>query len=776
MRLRRGAAARLTYFMPPPHNVPMKYRHSRGVKAGPVKPPASSSTLRFSDAAGWALIFCATVAAYLPALNGDLLWDDGAHLTRPELQSFHGLWRIWFDVGATQQYYPLLHSAFWLEHRLWGNAVAGYHLTNIALHAVSACLVVMIVRRLSLPGAWLAGFVFALHPVYVEGVAWISEQKSTLSGVFCLASLLAYLYFDQTRQKSKYLLATGLFVLALLSKTVTAVLPAVLLVIFWWQRGHLTWRRDVLPLVPWLALGSSTGLFTAWIERTVIGARGTAFLLTPAQHFLLAGRAISFYAGKLLWPADLTFSYAHWKLDPAVWWQWLFPAGTLALAIGLGVAARRHRAPLASFLIFAGALFPVLGLLNVYPFRYSYVADHFQYLASLGIIVPATSVLIVLLDRTSAGKMVTVTLSAMLLLVLATLTWRQAGAYRDVETLYRQTLARNPDSWLAHNNLSVILLNRPGGLQAAIAESQAALRLEPGYHEGHNNLGSALLQLPSRLPDAITELQESLRIKPDYADAHNNLGTALSRMPGRLPDAIAEYQEALRIRPDYAEAHNNLGGAFTHIPGRLPDAIAEYQAALRIRPDNPEAHENLASAYARIPGRLPDAIAEHLAALRIRPDYAEAHYNLGNAVAQTPGRLQDAITEYQAALRIKPDYAEAHYNLGLTLSQIPNRLPDAIAEYQAALRLRPDNASTHNNLGAALSRIPGRLPEAVAEYQTALRIQPDLVEAHNNLGDALSLIPGRLPDAIAEYRAALRIRPDFLPALQSMEQLRTAQR
>ena len=185
------------------------------------------------------MIFCATLAAYLPALNGGPLWDDSHHLTGPELQSFHGLWRIWFEMGATQQYYPLLHSAFWLEHRMWGDAVAGYHLTNIALHAFSACLVVMIVKRLSLPGAWLAGLVFALHPVNVEAVAWISEQKSTLSGVFCLASLLAYLHFDQNRRKSQYLLATVLFVLALLSKTVTATLPAVLLVIFWWQRGRL---------------------------------------------------------------------------------------------------------------------------------------------------------------------------------------------------------------------------------------------------------------------------------------------------------------------------------------------------------------------------------------------------------------------------------------------------------------------------------------------------------------------------------------------------------
>ena len=295
------------------------------------------------DAAAAALLFCATLFAYWPALQGDLLWDDTAHLTQPELQSLHGLGRIWFDLGSTQQYYPLLHSAFWIEHRIWGDALLGYHLTNITLHALSAFLVVMIVRRLSLPGAWLAGFVFALHPVCVEAVAWISEQKSTLSGVFYLASALTYLRFDETRRRPHYVLAFGLFLLALLTKTVTATLPAALLVVLWWQRGRLAWRRDVLPLVTWTALGASAGLFTAWVEKTYVGARGNDFALSFLDRFLVAGRAIWFYAGKVVWPANLIFSYPRWKIDPQVWWQYLFPAGVVALVVVLCLLARRSR-------------------------------------------------------------------------------------------------------------------------------------------------------------------------------------------------------------------------------------------------------------------------------------------------------------------------------------------------------------------------------------------------------------------------------------------------
>ena len=226
------------------------------------------------------LLLCATLAAYSPALNGGLVWDDDGHVTKPALQSLHGLGRIWFEVGATQQYYPMLHSAFWIEHRLWGDSVLGYHLTNVFLHVMAACLVVWIMRRLSLPGAWFAGFLFALHPVCVEAVAWIAEQKSTLSAVFYLGAAIAYLRFDQTRRKTLYFYALGLFVLALLSKTVTATLPAALLLVFWWQRKRVGWKRDVRPLLPWFALGAAAGLFTAWVERRYVAAEGPDFELT----------------------------------------------------------------------------------------------------------------------------------------------------------------------------------------------------------------------------------------------------------------------------------------------------------------------------------------------------------------------------------------------------------------------------------------------------------------------------------------------------------------
>jgi protein O-mannosyl-transferase len=658
----------------------------------PAARPASSSPVRLREIAAGALLFGVTLAAYLPAINGGLLWDDDGHITRPDLQSLHGLWRIWFEFGSTQQYYPLLHSAFWVEHRLWGDAVLGYHLTSIVLHALSACLLVAIMRYLRLPGAWLAGFLFALHPVCVEAVAWISEQKSTLSAAFYLAAALCYLHFDRSRRRPQYFLALALFILALLSKTVTATLPAALLVVFWWRRGRLDWKRDAMPLLPWFALGAAAGALTEYVERNFVGARGPEFALTLAQRCLLASRAIWFYLGKLIWPVNLTFIYPHWTLDAAAWWQYLFPLGVLALfAPLLWLAVKKgRRGPLAGFLFFVGTLFPALGFFNVYPFIYSYVADHFQYLASLGIIVPAAAGLAAAASGFSIAWGQRALAAGALLAALAVLTWRQSGIYQNAQTLYQVTLARNPDCWLAHNNLGTELLQMPGRSAEAISHFEAALRLQPNYPQTYDNLGIALSNIPGRLPEAIDYFETAVRIQPDYTQAQNNLGLALSTLPGRLPEAIAHFEAAIRTKPDYAQAHNNLGSALSNTPGRLQDAISEYEAALRIQPDFPEAHYNLANALADLPGRQAEAISQYQETLRLQPDNSRAHNNLGTALSQIPGRLPEAIAEYQAALQIQPDFADAHYNLGLALSKTSGRLPDAISEYEAALRIDPN--------------------------------------------------------------------------------------
>jgi tetratricopeptide (TPR) repeat protein len=578
------------------------------------------------------LIVCCTFLAYLPALDGGLLWDDAAHVTKPELRSLDGLWRIWSDLGATQQYYPLLHSAFWMEYKLWGDATLGYHLANLLLHAAAAILVMLIMRRLGLPGAWLGALIFALHPVCVESVAWIAEQKNTLSTVFYLSAALLYLHFDQTRRRSQYFLALALFVMALASKTVTDTLPAALLVVFWWRRGRLGWKRDVLPLLPWLALGAAAGLFTAWVERKYVLAEGPDFALTLVERFLVAGRAVWFYLGKLVWPANLVFFYPRWHVDSAQWWQYLFPLSALAALAGLCLLARQRRGPLAGALIFVGTLFPALGFFNVYPFIYSYVADHFQYTASLGIIVPAASGLA---SAVTAGtRRWAVAAACVGLATLGALTWQQCGMYSDMETLFQETIARNPTSWVAQYNLGVLIANAPGRREEAIQHYREAVRLKPDYAMAHYNLAHELAKTPERVPEAMAEYRAVLRIDPASADAHNGLGLALVGIPGRLPEAIEEYQAALRIDPAFAEAHNNLGIALVNTPGRVLEAIPHFQAALRVKPDVAEIHNNLGGALSLVPGRLQEAIEEYRAALRLEPDNPDASYNLEVALSK----------------------------------------------------------------------------------------------------------------------------------------------
>jgi tetratricopeptide (TPR) repeat protein len=737
--------------------------------------------------------FCATFLAYLPALSGNFIWNDSDYVTAPSLRSLDGLVRIWAQVGATQQYYPLLHSAFWLQHRLWGDNPLGYHLVTLLLHACSAVLFALILCRLfdggraqpgSIPAkadgpavaggdlpqpdsgvAWLAALLFALHPVHVESVAWITEQKNTLSLAFYLAAAMAYLRFDETRRPRTYLAALALFVCSLFCKTVTATLPAALLVVFWWKRGRLDWRREILPLLPWLALGAAAGLFSSWVEQAYVGAQGADFNLPVVARTLVASRAIWLYAGRVVWPFGLNFVYSRWTVDATVWWQWLFPLGTLAAGAALWILRRRTRGPFAAFLFFVGSLFPVLGFVNLYGMRYSWVWDHWQYLPDLGLLTLAAVGLSAGWRRAALRPgWLGPGLAAALAVVLGALTWAHCGMFHDDLTLYRSTLSRNPACWMAHNNLGNLWLEMPGRLDDAVAEFKEALRLQPDYAEAHNNLGNALSEMPGRLDDAVAEFKEALRLQPDFAGAHNNLGDAWSKMPGRINDAVAQFKEALRLRPGYAEAHNNLGNAWSKMPGRTNDAIAQYEEALRIKPDYAEAHNNLGNVWLGIPGRLDDAVAQYEEALRLRPDFADAHNNLGNAWSEMPGRLGDAVAQYEEALRLRPDFADAHNNLGSALSKMPGRLGDAVAQYEEALRLRPELVEAHNNLGDALSKMPGRLDDAVAQYEEALRLKPDFADAHNNLGNAWSGMPGRLDDAVAQFEEALRLKPDFADA------------
>ena len=623
------------------------------------------------------LLFIAMMAAYHPAWNGQPIWDDDHHITRPELRSLDGLKRIWTQLGATQQYYPLVHSVFWLEYHLWSDATFGYHFVNILLHFLSILLLVCILRRLAIPGAWFIAAIFALHPVQVESVAWITELKNTFSGVFFFAAVLAYLQFDNERKRKLYLFAIGFFILGLMSKSVIATLPVSLLVVFWWKRGKIDWKNDIVPLLPFFAVGIAYGLFTAWVERKFIGAEGSAFTLTIIERCLIAGRAIWFYLGKIFLPVNLTFIYPRWNVSQTIWWQYLFPVATLILVGVLWTLRNRSRALLAAFLCFTATLFPVLGFFNVYPFRFSFVADHFQYLACM---VPISLVVGSALGSGLLKGNMRIALYILVLLTLSGLTWKQSRMYANIENLYRTTIRKNPDCWMIHNNLG-LLLEDSGRTDEAKSHYLKALELRPNYSEAHNNLGM-LLDKTGQTDEAMNHYLKALEINPNYDKAYNNMGLLLEKT-GQQNEAVEQYLKALEINPNYADAHNNLGILLVK-SGRMNEAIAQYWKALEINPNFGEAHYNLANVLLKT-GRIDEAVSHYQKALTINPNHSKAHNNLGNALLQI-GRIEEAIYHFQMALEINPNKISTLHNLADAYEQ-KGHLTDAIPLLQKALAL-----------------------------------------------------------------------------------------
>jgi tetratricopeptide (TPR) repeat protein len=665
-----------------------------------MKIKSNMSKERLLPPADWVLplvILIITLLAYSPALNGRPVWDDNEHLTRPELQSWNGLKEIWTNVGLTHQYYPLVHTVFWIEHRIWGDTTLYYHLINVLLHTTAALLLVKVLVDLKIPGAGFAGALFALHPVQVESVAWMSELKNTLSGVCVLSSALLFLKFHHTRNWLTYFVALGLFLLGLASKSVIAVLPAAILVVLWWKRGQLRLKEDVLPLVPFFAIGGSAGLFTAWVEQHFVGAEGMAFRFSIADRVLVAGRAFWFYLFKLFWPTKLTFVYPRWDVSAQVWWQYLFPIGALLFFAALIFFRMNWRGLLAGFLLFVILLFPALGFLNVYPFVYSFVADHFQYLACIGIITTTAAGLSLAADWVKLRPPSRAMVFSSLVAALATLTWQQAHIYRDEETLWRATIAENPTCSLAHTNLGALLVET-GRANEAIAHYQQAIAGRVAKPElGYYNLARALVKI-GKLDDAIAEYRRALQLNSRSAEAHYQLGRAL-QTKGEIDGAVYEYREALKLRPDEPGVDNELGNALV-AEGLFREAIDHYESALHSKENDANIHYNLAKALAKS-GDFENAISHYQRALTIQPDLIDARYELGSALLQQ-GRIDDAIARYEEVLTVSPDHVNARTNLGNLLLQ-KGRPADAIAQYEKSLELAPDDTVAQIDLAWVLA-------------------------------------------------------------------------
>jgi tetratricopeptide (TPR) repeat protein len=670
-----------------------------------------------------------TVAAYAPVWHAGFIWDDKELLIDNRMvKASDGLYRFWFTTEAPD-YYPLTWSLCWLEWRAWGASAAGYHAVNLLLHSLNVVLLWLVLRRLQIPGAWLAALVFAIHPVNVATVGWVSEQKTTLSMLLYAATILLYLRFDDEQRWRWYGLSLAAFLLALLSKSAVVMLPFVLLGCVWWRRGSLG-TKDLMRSLPFLACSLILGRVTVWFQyHQAMGGhtiRADDFL----SRLVAAGCVPWFYLGKALLPINLTVVYPQWHMDASRWISYI-PGMALVGCFALFWWKRKAwgRPWLFGLGYFVVTLFPVLGFLDQNFYRYSLVADHWQYYSIVGVIALAIGAAVTLCRRMGRwGRDVGALASVALLVTLGVATWSRARVYADSQTLWQDNVAKNPGASVARCSLGVVL-------------SQSG-----------------------RLQEAIIQLEQALRIQPDYADAHNDLGMALAQT-GKIEEAIGHYEQALRIEPDNAKAHYNLGLALQQ-KGRVREAIGHYEQALQIDQQFAEVYNNLGVALAQA-GKLNDAIGQYEQAVQIRPDYAEAHCNLGNLLLQT-GNLEEGIAHLEQAVRLKPDYAEAHSNLGLALAQT-GQTERAIAHFVQALRIQPDYADAHNNLGVALLQL-GRVQEAIGHFEQALRIKPDYAEAHCALGIALEQA-GRVREAIGHYERALRIKPDFTQAQNALARL-----
>src|SRR5438445_4856990 len=531
---------------------------------------------------------------YQPAWSGGFIWDDDDYVTNNELLTApDGLRRIWFSLDSPSQYFPLVYTTFRIEHALWGLNPSGYHWINLLLHVANALLVWRALVRLKVPGAWLAGAIFALHPVHVESVAWITERKNVLMGFFFLLTLLAWIAFLDERTKRPwrfYGLALILYVLALSAKTTACTLPAALLLILWLQKKPIN-KRLLSQVVPFLILGIGMGLLAVWWERYHQGTRGVLFALGPIERILIASRAVWFYLSKLIWPSNLTFIYPKWNILPGhpLDYVWLLAGVVLCAVIYF---ARRYvgRGVEVAAAFFVATLSPVLGFIMLYTFRYTFLPDHYQYLACIGPIALVSAGLVTVSNSLEYGPRFLCVLWIFVFSVLGLLTWRQSASYRDSETLWRTTIDKDPGCWMAETNLGSELL-KGGDIDGAIAHLEKSLRLKFDVLEAHNALTWALFR-KGDADAAIAEAHVALNFDPTNADTHTVLGMALMTK-GRLDEAIAQLSKAIELLPNHSRAHYHLAVALAE-KGETVDAIAHYEKAIKAQPDLFEALTNLA--------------------------------------------------------------------------------------------------------------------------------------------------------------------------------------
>ncbi len=652
-----------------------------------------------------------TTLAYAPALRGEFVWDDYLNIVNDtRLRTLDGLARAWLRPTENYQtpYYPLTTTGFWLQYQLWGLRPVGYHLVNLLLHVVTSLLLWRVLVRLRVPGAFVAAALFAVHPVNVQSVAWMTELKNVLSASLCLAAVNAYLSFERigspvplalastapsdaapARCWRAYALALLCFTLAMLAKTASFPTPVALLLLLWWRLPGLCWRQ-LWPLLPLLVISVGLSLLNIHFDRLYDRSPVTPWTIGSwAGRLVITGRAICFYVGKLLWPADLTAIYPRWELDAGDPQQWLY-----LLAVGLVLLAavvwgwrRQRRGVPAALLIYVICLAPLTLFESAY-LRLSFVVDHWTYWANMALLPLLTALAALALRRRRALGLA---LAALVVLALLPVTFGRAATFQNALTLWSDNLRVNPDSWSAHNSLGAYWFDQ-GNPALAIEHYQWALALNPINAVAHNNLAWALLQM-GRPAEALGHCQAALQLNPQYPPAYLNLAAVLRQLQ-RPEQAQAALRRALELRSDFAPAHVALGNLLRDT-GRLEPAVDAYRAALRHEPRSVEALGNLGQTYAML-GDAANAVASLQRALQLDPDNWNLQISLARALNQQ-GQLPAALRHAQAAAQLKPQDSSVHNTLGIIHARL-GQADLAQAAFARALALNPDNADAAANL------------------------------------------------------------------------------
>jgi tetratricopeptide (TPR) repeat protein len=619
-----------------------------------------------------AVIAAAVFAIYQPVIHGDWLWDDDVDITANSItQSPTGLWKIWFEPGSQDDYYPIKASVQWLEWKFWHNHTLGYHLTNILLHLVCALLVWQVLGKFKLRFAWLGGLIFAVHPVNVESVAWIAELKNTLSLAPFLLAMGDFIDYDEQGRRGDYLRALGFFLLAMLTKTTMVMFPVVILLYAWWKRGRVGWT-DLKVSAPFFAISLILGWITlwcgTWYSQRYEQPQMVLESLSLFSHLALGGAALAFYVLDFIWPMGLLPVYPQWDVGALSWLAFL-PWFALAGLFGWFWHKRESwgRHAVLGLGFFFINLAPFLGFKLVAYMRMTWVMDHFLYIPMIGLIGLVVAGFGMIYRRLTADQRIGV--SGLVMVVLLVLAWGSrsyAGNFTGQEALWNYTLQYNPNTWVGYNNRGNAWAQQGRTLEAK-GQYEQALRLHPDYEEAHNNLGNMLVQL-GQYPEAAEQYRAALRLNPNSATANNNLGLVM-RYLGHPDEAIAQYEKALKIAPNYAAARYNLGNVLLQL-GRFDEAIAQYREEMRLEPEFAEGRSNLAYALNRV-GRYAEALEQGNEALKSKPDLVEAHDNLGIALANL-GRYAEAEAQFTEALRINPNDAHARKDLEMLHETLRN--------------------------------------------------------------------------------------------------------